>query len=84
MATNVLHTLARLHATSNPTDSSAILRNFYVDDFLAGAIDMEAAASLRNEFCDLLSRAGMVLRKWCSNSTALLASMIPPVFLSVS
>ncbi len=76
LATQVLHTLAQLHTSSHPAASSAILENFYVDDFLSGAVDVESADSLRREICDLLSHAGMVLRKWRSNSPALLA-LIP-------
>ncbi len=37
---------------------------------------MEGADALRKELCDLLARAGMVLRKWRSNSDLLL-SLIP-------
>ncbi len=51
--------------------SSAILSDFYVDDFLSGADDVDAADKLKTELCDLLSQAGMTLRKWRSNSLEL-------------
>ena len=76
LATHVLRTLAKLHAFSHTAASSAVMQNFYVDDFLAGARDVEAADALRKELCDLLGCAGMVLRKWRSNSEHLL-NLIP-------
>ncbi len=75
LATQVLHTLASLHSSSHPSASYAITHNFYVDDFLAGAATVEDASSLQQEISDLLSKAGMTLRKWRSNSTALLDSI---------
>ncbi len=71
LATQVLHTLAHLSVSSHPVASSAILSDFYVDDFLSGADDMDAADKLKTELCDLLSQAGMTLRKWRSNSLEL-------------
>ncbi len=41
LATQVLHTLAKLHASSHPAASSAVLHNLYVDDLLSGANDVE-------------------------------------------
>ncbi len=75
LATQVLHTLAHLHSTSHPSASSAILNNFYVDDFLAGAVNVEAAGALQREISDLLSKAEMTLRKWRSNSVSLLETI---------
>ncbi len=77
LATQVLRTLADLHSTSHPTAATAIREAFYVDDFLYSTDDLPTAMKLRAELCDLLSRAGMVLRKWRSNSKELLQS-IPP------
>ncbi len=75
LATQVLHTLASLHASSHPSAANAITHNFYVDDFLAGAESVVAASSLQRELSDLLSKAGMVLRKWRSNSSELLSTI---------
>ncbi len=71
LATQVLHTLAHLSLSSHPAASSAILSDFYVDDYLSGADDVDSADKLRMELCDLLSQAGMTLRKWRSNSPEL-------------
>ncbi len=75
LATQVLHTLASLHASSHPSAAHAITHNFYVDDFLAGAESVIAASSLQRELSDLLSKAGMVLRKWRSNSSELISTI---------
>ncbi len=83
LATQVLHTLASLHSSSHPSAAHAITHNFYVDDFLAGAESVEAASCLQRELSDLLSKAGMVLRKWRSNSSDLL-STIPAVLHDAS
>ena len=67
LATQVLHHLANFCAESHPTASAAILSAFYVNDFLSGADDVEAADRLRIELCDLFSQAGMILRKRRTN-----------------
>lgn len=55
LATQVLHTLARLHTSTHPAAAAAILSDFYVDDLLSGTRDVEAANALRAELCDLLT-----------------------------
>ncbi len=80
LATQVLHTLANLYAASHPAAADAIFSAFYVDDVLSGARNVEQAEGLRAELCDLLAQAGMVLRKWRTNSKDL-KSMIPPHLL---
>ena len=83
IATQVLHHLPNLHSASHPLASKAILSAFYVDDFLSGAEDVDAADHLRRELCDLLTQAGMLLRKWRSNSPEVRA-LIPPSLLEPS
>ncbi len=83
IATQVLHHLAHLHATSHPTASAAIMSAFYVDDFLSGAGGVDEAHHLRKELCDLLAQAGMLLRKWRSNSPEVRA-LIPDHLLETS
>ncbi len=80
LATQVLHTLANLYAASHPAAADAILSAFYIDDVLSGARNVEKAEGLRAELCNLLAQAGMVLRKWRTNSKDL-KSMIPPHLL---
>ncbi len=83
IATQVLHHLANLHSSSHPLASKAILSAFYVDDFLSGAENVEAADYLRRELCDLLAQVGMLLRKWRSNSPEV-RTLIPPSLLESS
>lgn len=80
LATQVLHKLADIYSVSHPIAAKAILSAFYVDDFLSGASSVEEADKLRVELCDLLSKAGMTLRKWRTNSSEL-KSRIPPELL---
>ncbi len=83
IATQVLHHLANIYSTSHPLASKAILTAFYVDDFLSGADSVDAADHLRKELCDLLTQAGMTLRKWRSNSPEVRA-LAPPTLLDSS
>ncbi len=64
LATKVIQHLAESHSATHPQASRAILRDFYVDDYLAGASTMEEATAIRKQLCDLLNIAGMKLRKW--------------------
>ena len=68
LATKVIQHLAESHASSHPEASSAILRDFYVDDYLSGASTVEDAQHLREQLCQLLNLASMKLRKWRSSS----------------
>ncbi len=68
LATQSLRHLAELFQDSHPQAAHAILHQFYVDDFVAGAKTTQEAIQLRNQLCDLLRHASMNLRKWRSNS----------------
>ncbi len=68
LATQVIRHLAEQHSSSHPEASRAILQSFYVDDYLDGRDTVEEAKLIRQQLCDLLSLAGMTLRKWRSNS----------------
>ncbi len=82
-ATQVLHILAKSSISTHPLAAKAILTDFYVDDFLAGAETVQDAHVLRTQLCELLSSAGMILRKWRSNSPEL-RSLIPSELLESS
>ncbi len=71
IATQVIRHLAEQHLQSHPQASQAILESFYVDDFLSGTETVQEADNLRKQLCDLLSKAGMNLRKWRTSSTEL-------------
>ena len=56
-----------------PTTESALRRDFYVDDFLGGALDVDTAHRLKEDLTKSLSKVCMPIRKWSSNSAELLA-----------
>ncbi len=68
LATQTLRYLADQFQDIYPRASAAISTEFYVDDFVSGADSIETSTQIRIELCSLLARAGMVLRKWRSNS----------------
>jgi len=74
IATQVLRHLAETHAESHPAASKAI-RDAYVDDYLSGAFTVEEAVRIRTEICELLSTAGMTLRKMRSSSDSLIKTI---------
>ncbi len=69
IATQVLRQFAENVRTTYPIASEVILSTFYVDDCLSGAPTIQEADILRQQLCDLLHSAGMILTKWRSNST---------------
>lgn len=79
LATQVIRHLAEQHHSSHPQASKAILQNFYVDDYLAGAETVEEATHLREQLCSLLELAGMTLRKWRSSSDSFRLTIPPEI-----
>ncbi len=77
LATQTLRFLAQHFEDSHPRAAAALRTVFYVDDFVSGADSLEDASRLRFELCNLLAKAGMVLRKWRSNSVDFL-DQVPP------
>lgn len=67
LAVRALQQLAMDEQQSYPRASRVIMTDFYVDDLITGCDSSEEAADLRNELCDLMSCAGMELRKWSTN-----------------
>ena len=59
-------------ATFREEVSQAVLRNFYVDDFLASVETTEKALALAKEMKLLLSKGGFDLVKWVSNDREVL------------
>lgn len=72
LATKCLQRLADLESEKYPMAAKALKKDFYVDDMLTGADNIEAATQLTNEMIKLTSSGGFNLRKWNSNSSALL------------
>ncbi len=82
LATQVIQHLARAHSLTHPQASQAFLTDFYVDDILSGAETIREADTLRQQLCDLLLQAGMMLRKWRTSSEELRKSI--PYHLRIS
>ncbi|XP_033361813.1 uncharacterized protein LOC117240065 [Bombus vosnesenskii] len=55
-----------------PRASSALRRDFYVDDALTGADTKEEVLSLRKKLTELLQSAGLNIREWASNDQSIL------------
>jgi translation initiation factor IF-1 len=70
-----LKQLAHDEAENFSKAAPILLRDFYVDDCISETL--EEALEIQSQLQDLLNSGGFTLRKWCSNSTELLAT-IPP------
>ncbi|XP_055632558.1 uncharacterized protein LOC129773031 [Toxorhynchites rutilus septentrionalis] len=75
LATRTLHQLAEDEGKEYPLGSLAICNDFYVDDFIPGEDSVERAIQLRHELDEIMTKGGFRLRKWCSNSTDVLAGL---------
>ncbi|XP_055680312.1 uncharacterized protein LOC129788362 [Lutzomyia longipalpis] len=75
LATKVLQQIAFDYASEFPEAARAILSCFYMDDLLCGASNLEEAKKLCKDIQEVLQRAKFTLRKWCSNSSELLADI---------
>lgn len=61
------------YASANfPLGSEACKNDFYVDDLLTGEYTLTKAIKKQTETQQLLQESGLTLRKWCSNSSAVL------------
>ena len=75
LATKVLKEIAILNSKEFPLASEALLSQFYMDDGLCGAANIEELRKLHDELNTLLSRHGFSLHKYCSNSQSFLESI---------
>ncbi|GFS78895.1 integrase catalytic domain-containing protein [Trichonephila clavipes] len=58
------------------TYASPIVKNdFYFDDVLSGAPDLETAIEIQQQLIGMMNSCGMHLYKWCSNSDHLLSKV---------
>ena len=76
LATQALRQTAIDHHLDHPEAAEVVLSKFYVDDCLTGANTEEAAIQLRSELNQLLSKGQFRLRKWRSNSSKVLESIL--------
>ncbi|XP_076384469.1 uncharacterized protein LOC143263256, partial [Megalopta genalis] len=74
LATRTLHEIGLTCAHTFPTSSKVIINDFYVDDLLTGAQTEQEIETLKRELTQILSQAGMDLRKWASNCPTVTAT----------
>ncbi|XP_065076352.1 uncharacterized protein LOC135699955 [Ochlerotatus camptorhynchus] len=77
LATKTLQKLASDAGHSFPAAAEPVAKNFYVDDILSGADNIESAIQIRREVSAMLGSAGIPMKKWASNSVEVLED-IPP------
>ncbi|XP_058448900.1 uncharacterized protein LOC131428858 [Malaya genurostris] len=78
LATRTLQQLSADEGDSYPLAGPAVLKGFYVDDFIGGAQSITEAIQLRRELSELLAQSGdFSFRKWTSNNTRVLADLSP-------
>ncbi|XP_055632441.1 uncharacterized protein LOC129772932 [Toxorhynchites rutilus septentrionalis] len=77
LATKTLQQIAKDHEHLYPTAVEAVIEDFYVDDLLSGASNVESAITLRKEITTMLNSAGFTLKKWASNVQVVLED-VPP------
>ncbi|GFR11652.1 transposon Tf2-9 polyprotein [Trichonephila clavata] len=63
LAIKSLQQLALNELNNFPLASKAALKDFYVDDLMSGANPLSEALELQNKLTQMLSSAGLVLRK---------------------
>ncbi|XP_029156836.1 uncharacterized protein LOC114929457 [Nylanderia fulva] len=75
LALRVLRQLVRDEEHSYPLAVFVLTDNIYVDDVLFGAEDISLLRQARDQVCSLLRCGQFNLRKWSSNSSALLSDI---------
>jgi hypothetical protein len=50
-----------------PLAAAELGRNLYVDDLLSGTDTVEEALALQKDAVQLMAKAGLPIRKWCSS-----------------
>ncbi|GBN68892.1 hypothetical protein AVEN_157386-1 [Araneus ventricosus] len=70
LATRTLQQLAKDERENFPIASKILLEDFYMDDCLSGASDINQFMALKKELGELLLRGGMTLHKWCSSASS--------------
>ncbi|XP_074100580.1 uncharacterized protein LOC141528434 [Cotesia typhae] len=72
LAIRCLHQLADDEGQQFPIAAKVLKEDFYVDDLLSGAEDVEKAIKIRQQVTQILRRAGLTIRQWASNNSAVL------------
>ena len=77
----LLSATIRHHATkyveSHPGTTKILLNDMYMDDLITGSNDQSEAERLARESTEILSQAGMPLRRWITNNVELQATLSP-------
>lgn len=75
LALRVLQDLAEQECAGLPDVLDALTYQTYVDDICVGADTVDSLMKLRSDLQQVLSRAGLELKKWSSNAHQLLSSV---------
>lgn len=67
-AIRALHYIAERESPNYPLVSKALLKEFYVDDFISGAHSIQEAVKKQEELRKVLCQYGLNIRKWSSNT----------------
>ncbi|XP_036337479.1 uncharacterized protein LOC118747503 [Rhagoletis pomonella] len=87
LAVRVLEQLAEDYKMQYLVAAKVLLEDFYVDDVLTGAESEAELTAVRDQLVQLLSCAGLELRKWASNSRGIVeecSGVCDPRFLTQS
>ena len=76
LAVRTMIQLARDEGHHFPLANQVLLRDFYMDDLLSGDDTIEKAVLIQSQITALLQKGGFNIRKWTSNSKALM-DLIP-------
>ncbi|XP_055858724.1 uncharacterized protein LOC129921088 [Episyrphus balteatus] len=77
LAIRCLQYLAEINVERFSQGAAVLKSDFYVDDMLTGADDLDTLCQKRNEVVSILSTAGLELSKWNSNHVALIEEATP-------
>ncbi|XP_058448881.1 uncharacterized protein LOC131428841 [Malaya genurostris] len=83
LATRTLQQVVQDEGSHYPAAVDVVKHDFYVDDLLSGASDVQSAIRRCKEVSAMLASAGFPLKKWASNSVEVLAE-IPEEDLALS
>ncbi|GFQ68172.1 integrase catalytic domain-containing protein, partial [Trichonephila clavata] len=75
LTTRTLLQLSEDEKQNFPLASPIVKNDFYVDDVLSGAPDLETAIEIQQQLIGLMNAGGMHLYNWCSNSHHLLSKV---------
>ncbi|XP_047527823.1 uncharacterized protein LOC125064684 [Vanessa atalanta] len=75
LAVRSMQELAYKECQNKPVIAKIILNDFYMDDVMTGADNLEDAYKIYKELTEVLAKGGFPLQKWKSNSKEILAKI---------